>query len=84
MAIMDEVRRAARGDRELERERQAAQARDIAAGAPTSAVLGDRAAPSGSLTRAGGLGRHPKAFAVLVLAIVLGVFLGAFMTKRKL
>jgi hypothetical protein len=81
-AIMDEVRALRGATAELERERQAAQARDIAAGTSTSAALGDRAAPGGALASAAGFALSPNAFVVLVLAIVLGVFLGAFMTKR--
>jgi hypothetical protein len=83
MEIMDEVRALRGATAELERERHAAQAREIAAGTSTSAVHGDRGAPRGSPATSGDLALHPKAFAVLVAAIVIGVFLGAFMTKRS-
>jgi hypothetical protein len=77
-AIMDEVRALRGATAELERERQAAQARDIAAETSASAAEGGRAAAvPGAPTMT------PKAFGILVVAVVLGMYLGAFLTKRS-
>jgi hypothetical protein len=77
-AIMDEVRalKGAAGD--LERERLAADARGIAVGG-----TGPEGGTVSARGRGGpGLGLTPRTFLTLALVLVVGVFVGAFLTKR--
>ena len=74
-AIMDEVRALKGAANELERERLAADARGIAVG---------RSGPEGgpAHVRGGGGGLTPRTFVVFAVILVVGVLIGAFLTKR--
>jgi hypothetical protein len=76
-AINDEVRALRSATDDLARERQAAEAHGIASGAPAGVTEahGSARAPG----PAGPLG--PRLFALIAVALVIGVFLGAWMTK---
>jgi hypothetical protein len=76
-AIMDEVRALKGAANELERERLAADARGIAGG-----VSGPEGGPA-HVRGGGGLALTPRTFITVAIILVVGVFVGAFLTKRS-
>jgi len=78
-AIMDEVRALKGAASELERERLAVGARAIAGGG-----VGPEGGPAPAHVHGGrGLALTPRTFVTLAIILVVGVFVGAFMTKRS-
>jgi hypothetical protein len=73
-AIMDEVRALKGAANELERERLAADARGIA--------VGGSGPEGGPANVRGGGGLTPRTFVVFAVILVVGVLVGAFLTKR--